>query len=537
MKRLIVILAALVAVISVPFLLEPEDEHDPRLAESPEQILNIITPHSESIRREFSAAFRHYMRRREGRDVFIEWRVPGGTSEIEKILDTEYTFAFKHHWQNQLGRQWTPEVAAAFNDRRLQLPAEAGEDGPGEAARRQFLESDVGIGLDLFFGGGAYPFVVNSEKGYLIDSGIGRRRPGWFTDEIIPQEVGGEPFYDPEFRWVGTCLTTFGVCVNDDVLERLGVDPPASPDWSLLADPRLFKEVALADPSASGSVTKAFEMILQQQMRLALNAALDGEEPEAALARGWENGLDLIRRIGANARYFSNFSAKIPSDVAAGNAAAGMCIDYYGRTYNELLQNVSGDSRLRFATPEGGSSLSVDPLAMLLGAPNPKLALKFIEFVLSHEGQKLWDYRAGAPGGPERQALRRLPVRKDLYVPEFLVHFADPKEMPFEKVHLFRYEPAWTARAFGAIRFIVKAMCVDPHEELQLAWETLMKHDFPASALVAFDDNSPVTYERALGEMSEILKRSKLEQSRYAQELSEYFRTQYRRAAALSVPQ
>ncbi len=533
MTRLLVSLGALAAVISIPFLLKPEAEHDPRLATSPTQILNIITPHSESIRREFTAAFRHYMRRREGIDIFIEWRVPGGTSEIEKILDTEYTFAFKHVWKNQLGRSWTPEVAAAFNDRRLTLPEDPVEDGPGESARRTFLDSEIGIGLDLFFGGGAYPFVVNSGKGYLVNSGIAERQARWFQPEVIPQVVGGEPFYDPEFRWLGTCLTTFGICLNHDAIARLNLQHEPV-DWNLLGHAKLFKEVSIADPSTSGSVIKAFEMILQQQMRRALDAARPDESAEDALARGWTAGMRLIRRIGANARYYANFAAKIPADVAAGNAAAGMCIDYYGRTFHERVQNRAGDSRMQFVTPEGGSSLSVDPIAMLRGAPNRRLALKFIEFTLSLEGQQLWNYRAGTPGGPKRQALRRLPVRKDIYQPEYLRHFADPDERPFEKSHLFHYEAAWTGRAFGAIRFILKSMCVDAHAELQDAWQALIEHNFPPVATALFDDVARVSYAVALGEISEILKRSKLEQSRYARDLTAYFRSHYRRVVKLA---
>ena len=392
MTRFLSILGALMVVLAVPFLLKPEYDHDPRLAKSQSQILNIITPHSESIRREFTAAFRKHMRETEGREVFIEWRVPGGTSEIEKVLDTEYTFAFQNHWENQLGQDWTSAVEAAFNNRKFQLPNAPADDGLPETARRTFLQADVGVGVDLFFGGGAYPFVVNAGKGYLVDSGLVAKHPEWFTEEVIPQEVGGEPFYDPEHRWLGCCLSTFGICVNDDALDRLGIEAPI-PNWALLADPRLYKEVALADPTASGTVTKAFEMILQQQMRRALDRG-DLDEP-AALAEGWATGINLIRRIGANARYYANFSAKIPADVAAGEAAAGMCIDYYGRTFNELLRDDEGRSRLRFVTPVGGSSTSVDPIAMLRGAPNSELALKFMEFLFSTKGQQLWDYRAG----------------------------------------------------------------------------------------------------------------------------------------------
>ena len=40
---------------------------------------------------------------------------------------------------------------------------------------------------------------------------------------------------------------------------------------------------------------------------------------------------------------------------------------------------------------------------------------RFVEFLLSPEGQRLWILRAGQPGGPVERALRRPPVRQDLY--------------------------------------------------------------------------------------------------------------------------
>ena len=533
MNRLWVIAIALGIVLSLPFVLRPQYDHDPRLASSPDQILNIITPHSESIRQEFTTAFRQHIRETEGCEVFIEWRVPGGTSEIEKILDTEYTFAFKDYWVNERKLTWSSSVAAAFANRKHVLPDDPGDDTIEDKARRSFLDSKVSANFDLFFGGGAYPFVVNAAKGYLVDSGLFDRHPEWFAPEIIPAEVGGEPFYDPDKRWMGCCLSTFGVCYNLDALKRLGLDD-STVDWSTLAKPEMFKEVALADPSMSGTVTKAFEMILQQSMRRQLDKQPDIEAEALALAKGWWEGFNLIRRIGANARYYANYSAKIPADVAAGNAAAGMSIDYYGRTFNELLQDSNGRSRLMFVMPRGGSSTSVDPIAMLRGAPNKDLAAKFIDFVFSKRGQQLWNNRAGSKNGPLLQSLRRLPVRRDLYSPNNLADFSDPEVMPFEKSHLFHYEAAWTGRAFGAIRFIMKAMCLDAHDELQTALQALIENDFPPEATAAFDDLSPVAYELALGEIVTILKQGKREQSAYAIKLSEYFRDRYRQTADLA---
>ena len=44
-----------------------------------------------------------------------------------------------------------------------------------------------------------------------------------------------------------------------------------------------------------------------------------------------------------------------------------------------------------------------------------ELATRFVEFLLSREGQRLWILRPGQPGGPAERALRRPPVRQDLY--------------------------------------------------------------------------------------------------------------------------
>ncbi|NBS04279.1 MAG: hypothetical protein EBS64_03485 [Verrucomicrobia bacterium] len=55
--------------------------------------LVIFTPHSESIRREFSEAFSRHWREGHGEDVYVDWRSPGGTSEIRLMLDAGYKAA------------------------------------------------------------------------------------------------------------------------------------------------------------------------------------------------------------------------------------------------------------------------------------------------------------------------------------------------------------------------------------------------------------------------------------------------------------
>ncbi len=536
MSRYLPVLAAMLLTLAAPFALRPKEVN---FADPQAKKLIILTPHNESIRYEFSRAFARYMKRTTGEAVEIDWRSPGGTSEISRVIETSYLSAFKNYWKTSLGREWTGEISQAFDNSRLTLDDSPGDDTPAEQARRAFLESDVGIRVDLFFGGGAYDFQKQASAGHLVDCGVVERHPDWFTDAVIPQEVSGETLYDPEHRWFGCCLSAFGIVSNQISLERLGIEGPLT-SWEDLGDPRLARQVALADPTKSGSVTKAFEMLIQQKIHEAVlrsgAAPDDSAAMEKAVAQGWIDALRLIQRICANARYFTDYSPKIPLDVAQGNAAAGMSIDFYGRTFNERVRREDGSSRVDYYTPEGGSSIGADPIGMLRGAPNPELAQAFIDFVLSPEGQKIWNYRKGEKGGPARSALRRMPIRKDFYVEKNLAHASDPEVLPYELAKRFEYHPEWTARIFGNIRFAISVVFQEPHEELSAAWETIVDAGLPESAVTRLEDFSPVTYEKINGPINEVLRRGdRLEVLELSRELREHFRAQYREAERLAL--
>jgi spermidine/putrescine-binding protein len=323
---------------------------------------------------------------------------------------------------------------------------------------------------------------------------------------------------------VGTCLASFGICYNTDSLARLGIaQPPA--EWADLADPRYANELALADPTQSGSVAKAFEMLLQQQIA----------EAGGKLPQGWLRGMQLIQRISANARYFTDGATEIPYSVQAGDAAAGMCIDFYGRFESEAVRRPDGTSRLVYVTPRDGSSTGADPIGLFRGAPHPDLAREFIDFTMSQEGQKLWCFRTGTPGGPEKYTLRRLPIRPDLYAPQWRQYEADPGVNPFSQSTGFVYQPKWTGSLFGVISFVVRTTFIDPHDELRDAWQALIAANFPPQAAAAFSDMSAIDYTQASGPIHDALRSpNKLDQVAMARTLDEHFREQYRRAASLA---
>ncbi|RME68634.1 MAG: iron ABC transporter substrate-binding protein, partial [Verrucomicrobia bacterium] len=319
--RLLVI-GALAAIIALPFALR----RDRAPVLEADDVVVVITPHNEAIRSEFARGFQRWYRERTGRTVAVEWRVIGGTSEIARFLAGEYTSAFRLHWERDLGRRWSNEVLRAFNNGAIELDDTPQDDTEAERARRAFLASDVSCGIDVFFGGGVYDFNRQARAGQIVDCGILQRHPEWFTDDVIPWRHNGEIFWDRDGRWIGAVLASFGILYNRDALQRLGIEKPPT-TWRDLTDPRFFGELALADPTKSGSIAKAFEMVIQREMQERYRALLarglsEAEAEKSAVEQGWLEGLRVLQLMGANARYFTDSSQKPPIDVGQGDSAA-----------------------------------------------------------------------------------------------------------------------------------------------------------------------------------------------------------------------
>jgi len=520
-------LLLLAALLVVPFALKPPVPADPAGARR----LVILTPHNDAIRYEMGRGFRRYLQERKAAPVHLDWRSPGGTTEISRYLSSEYRSAFEQYFLKSTGRRLSERAALAFANAKQNS---AGDDEAARA-RKLFLTSKVGINIDLLFGGGSYDFSQHAAAGRLVDSGVISQHPELFGSAGIPQSLGGEPYWDKQGLWVGACVSGFGICYNVEALARLGVTRPPG-RWSDLADPRLAGHVALADPSKSGSANKAFEMIVQQAMSQAFeragSPAPDSPASAVALAHGFDDGLRLIRRIGGVSRYFSDQADKVVQDVQGGSAAVGMCIDFYGRFGSD---QPGPGRRLRFALPEGGSSMGSDPIALLRGAPSPELGRSFIEFVLSPEGQALWAYKRGAPGGPERYALRRTPILPALFAPERRAFLSDPDDNPYLVARAFTYHASWTAPLFRALSFVIRVMCVDTEEELHEASAELRRHPRARRAQATFDDMSLVSYAVVKNEIApELTGQDPLREVALQNRLVTALKAQYERVSELA---
>lgn len=436
----IVIAAAFVLVLALPFAVSELGGDragvGPALtsgSDAGDNTLIVVTPHVEQIRLEFGAGFARWHERHYGRPAVIDWRTPGGTSEIIKQLEAQFDAAAR-----------SGKIDAS------------GKAEPGA------------LGFDLFFGGGSYEHGkmkqprkgLGGEVEYRMGQSAGftqAQLDEWFGEN----KIGTQSLYDPDQYWIGTALSGFGIVFNKDVLARLGLPEPRS--FGDLGDARYSNMLALADPRQSGSVTTTLESILNKE--------------------GWDRGWRILREMSANARYFASAATRVPVDVSQGEAAAGLAIDFYGRGQAQFTVGPGqppSSARVGYVDPEGAAYIDADPASIVNGARHAELAKRFIEYCLSDEAQALWQLPAintpagaqnpigedGQRMGPRVSELRRMPVKRSMYE-KYGDYFVD-KANPFE---VASNVPGRGWR--GAIAPLMAAFGADVTPELREAWNQL----------------------------------------------------------------
>ena len=424
----IIIIGLLVLIVGVPIVLRPASsaESDPNAPK-----LVIHTPHNEQIRFEIANAFNDWRIANNKPPVVFDWRTVGGTGDIRKSIISQFTQLIQ-------------------DDKNL----------------------DEGIGADFFFGGGEYDHnlvasgIESEIDGELINHRIvmDPQIDAELFEQAFPAPfIGGERLYgtytfeeDGEqvelIGWTGVTLSSFGIVYNRDTLKQLGIDEPTT--WSDLGDPRLLGWVGLADPGHSGSIKATFETILRRE--------------------GWTQGWITLRNAYANARYFATSSDRVPVDVSRGDAAVGMCIDFYGRYQTGMV----GDDRMGYSDPiiDGRSmtATTADPITMLRGAPSPELAREFVAWLLTPDAQALWQRALGDGSDelvrPKQFELRRQPLRADLYNDESRASWVDKELNPYPTAVPF---PEGTPGYFSLVGPVTKAMASEIHGDMVAAWRAL----------------------------------------------------------------
>jgi ABC-type Fe3+ transport system substrate-binding protein len=342
----------------------------------------------------------------------------------------EFGTAFKDHYLRETGQtveiQWL-DVGGASEILRF--------------LRSEFSAKPAGIGIDIFFGGGLDPYLALKEEQLLEPYVLPQP-----LLEKIPPRLGGVPLYDPDHAWYGATLSGFGIIYNKVVLKLANL--PFIATWEDLASPAAFGWVGSPDPRKSGSGHMAYEIILQ--------------------AYGWEKGWQILTALGANVRNFTNAATQTPKDVAVGEVAYGLSIDFYA--WAQVME--AGADKIDFVMPANLTIINPDCIGILKGAPNPDIAKAFIRFVMSAAGQKLWLMAQGSPGGPQRYQLNRFSVMPSMYQGE--QRNTAVKLNPFSWRSDFALDAKKGSERWAMINDLIGALIIDQKPLLNQAWKTAL---------------------------------------------------------------
>jgi ABC-type Fe3+ transport system substrate-binding protein len=480
--------------------------------------LVVITPHEQDVRNEFRWAFSDWHLKTYGQRVALEYLTPGGTNDIKRQLDMMY--------------------------RRIR--ADHGGQLPGE--------DQIHVGIQMAWGGGDYFFDRELKPlGILRPLDIDPQT----LAEVFPQPtLAGVKLYDQDKdaaghplppRWVGVCLSSFGIVYNPDVYQSLHLAPPKT--WSDLADPRLFGALALADPTHSATASVTYMAILQRAMAdaeeeffarpenrgLPPGQLMDTAQYQQALDGGFARGMRRMILIAANTRYFEDASSTVPTDVAGGDAAAGTAIDFYGRATVQIV----GPQRERFVVPQAATIINPDPVAILYGTRGRQLELAqhFVQFLLSPEGQRLWILKVGQTGGPRVRPLCRPPIRQSVYVDRS--GWADDVDY-FTAAGNFNTRGQWMGMMTD-LQWIWAAAWIDDRDDLRQACGRILSVSDPLRRSALLEELSDIPMTRS--ELTQLTSQRKgieadpsadaeLWKAQQRIAWGEKFREHYRRVAA-----
>ncbi len=225
--------------------------------------------------------------------------------------------------------------------------------------------------IDLLWGGGPTIFNIIADAGLMLP--LENPELIAYIDANISETVAGGDMFrrnetTDEFLWVGAALSSFGFTVNHANLAAYGLSVPHS--WEELASTDYFlgtntHAIGMGDAPETTSNTRVYQIILQKF--------------------GWEAGWDIITRMAGNSKIFDS-SDNTRDSVITGSQAIAMTIDFYG--YQAEEQN----DDCEYIIPEFETIVNADPIAIAKGSEGEEKEAteRFIQFVMSPEGQAIW---------------------------------------------------------------------------------------------------------------------------------------------------
>jgi iron(III) transport system substrate-binding protein len=173
-------------------------------------------------------------------------------------------------------------------------------------------------------------------------------------------------FKDPENRWFATTGYFAAFCVNNVVLDQLGLPMPAS--WQDLLNPVYQGHVVMPNPASSGTGYLMIASILQMK----------GEE------EGWK----FLEELDKNIAQYIKSGSKPCRAAAAGEFAIGASFAF------SAVKMILDGNPITLVIPSEGAGYEMEVSALMKTSDNKEDVKKFMDWLLTPEAAVLYGQRS-----------------------------------------------------------------------------------------------------------------------------------------------
>ena len=165
-----------------------------------------------------------------------------------------------------------------------------------------------------------------------------------------------DTYKDPGNNWFGIYKGILGFMVNNEELQRLGIEAPKT--WDDLTKPEYKGLIMLSNPNTAGTAKLVINTMVQM--------------------KGHDEAMEYFKTLDQNIAQYTK-SGSGPSKMVG----PGECVIGIGFLHDGIYQILQGYDNIGLIVPEDGTSFEIGATAIFKGAAHPNAAKLWIEYALS----------------------------------------------------------------------------------------------------------------------------------------------------------
>ena len=165
-----------------------------------------------------------------------------------------------------------------------------------------------------------------------------------------------DTYKDPGNNWFGIYKGILGFMVNNEELQRLGIEAPKT--WDDLTKPEYKGLIMLSNPNTAGTAKLVINTMVQM--------------------KGHDEAMEYFKKLDQNIAQYTK-SGSGPSKMVG----PGECVIGIGFLHDGIYQILQGYDNIGLIVPEDGTSFEIGATAIFKGAAHPNAAKLWIEYALS----------------------------------------------------------------------------------------------------------------------------------------------------------